>query len=239
MTLTRALAQKYFQAGAFGMSHTESQLQFFLGKTAMIPCGAWLKSEMLGKIPDGFELGCFNLPIPDPKRCQMDPSAMYMHVEPFFVFTRSPHPDVAMDFMRFMTSREMAGKFARMQDIPTVIRGANAGNLSKDLDDLVKLIENAKVSYGKVPDAEMHNVYGDMMYDVMANLELSPQQVAQKYELIMQGIRQQRTDPTHYDVNHRWKPAAFLGLLGLGAIWWIWRTARDIRIRSATRTVIP
>jgi raffinose/stachyose/melibiose transport system permease protein len=63
--------------------------------------------------------------------------------------------------------------------------------------------------------------------------------VAQKYEQIMQGVRQQRVDPLHYDVNHRWKPAVFLGLLGLGAIWWIWRTARDIRRRSASSTLLP
>jgi raffinose/stachyose/melibiose transport system permease protein len=194
---------------------------------------------MLGKIPDGFELGCFNLPIPAAGRSKIEPSAMYMHVEPFFVFTRSANPDVAMDFMRFMTSRDMAARFARMQDIPTVIRGANTGNLSKDLGDLVKLIDDAKMSYGKVPDAEMHQIYGDMMYDVIANTALSPEQVARKYELIMQGVRQQRTNPTHYDVNHRWKPAAFLGLLGLGAIWWVWRTARDIRRRSGTRTTVP
>src|SRR5688500_2140708 len=72
--LVRTLAVKYFQPGALGMSHTESQLQFFLGKTAMIPCGAWLKSEMLGKIPDGFELGCFNLPYV--KGTKEDPSTV-------------------------------------------------------------------------------------------------------------------------------------------------------------------
>ncbi|MEA2734996.1 MAG: N-acetylglucosamine transport system substrate-binding protein [Humisphaera sp.] len=239
ISLIRTLAQNYFQPGTFGMSHTESQLQFFLGKTAMIPCGAWLKSEMLGKIPDGFELGCFNLPTPPPAKSKADPSALYVQIEPFFVMARSPQPDIAMDFMRFMTSRTMASKFARMQDVPTAIRGANAGNLSKDLDECVALSEKAKISYGRVPDAEMQQVYADMMYDAMANTALAPKQVAQKYEQIMQGVRQQRVDPLHYDVNHRWKPAVFLGLLGLGAIWWIGRTARDIRRRSASSTLLP
>ena len=62
--VAQRLATQYFQNGCLGMSHTESQMQFFTGRAAMIPCGAWLKSEMLGKIPDGFELGCFNLPVP-------------------------------------------------------------------------------------------------------------------------------------------------------------------------------
>ena len=237
--LIRKLAQNYFQAGTFGMSHTESQLQFFLGHSAMIPCGAWLKSEMLGKIPDGFELGCFNMPIPPAARDQAEPSALYVQLEPFFIFTRSGHPEIAMDFMRFMTSRAMASRFARMQDVPTAIKGANAGNLSRDLDDCVALTERAKISYGRVPDIEMNQVYADMMYDAMATTELSPQQVAEKYEIIMAGVRQQRIDPTVYAVNHRWKPALFLGLLGLGAISWIWRTGRDIKRRAATRTIVP
>jgi hypothetical protein len=37
IALVRKLAQNYFQTGSFGMSHTESQLQFFLGHSAMIP----------------------------------------------------------------------------------------------------------------------------------------------------------------------------------------------------------
>src|SRR5205823_1416111 len=129
--LTRRLAFDYFQPGALGMSHTESQLQFFLGKTAMIPCGAWLKSEMLGKIPDEFELGCFNLPIPNNSKA--DPSTLRVAVEPFFVMSRSKHPEVGIDFLKFMTSRAQAGKFSRMQDIPTSIKGSNEGNLSGDL----------------------------------------------------------------------------------------------------------
>src|SRR5207247_636463 len=74
LELLRTLAQKYFQPGAFGMTHTVSQQSFFLGQTAMIPCGTWLKSEMLGKIPPDFELGCFNVPYT--RGTKADPSAV-------------------------------------------------------------------------------------------------------------------------------------------------------------------
>jgi ABC-type glycerol-3-phosphate transport system substrate-binding protein len=60
--LVQRTALQYFQPGAMGMSHTEAQLQFLLGRAAMVMCGSWLKSEMLGKIPAGFQLGAFNLP---------------------------------------------------------------------------------------------------------------------------------------------------------------------------------
>ncbi len=65
LSIMQRIHDQCFQDGAMGMSHTESQLQFFLGHTAMIGCGAWLKSEMLGKIPDGFQLGFFQYPRPD------------------------------------------------------------------------------------------------------------------------------------------------------------------------------
>src|SRR6185295_4490130 len=113
------LAKNYFQPGALGMSHTESQLQFFIGNAAMIPCGAWLKSEMIGKIPDGFELGCFNLPTVE--NAKEDASDLRIAAEPFFVMSHSKHPEIAVDFLRFMTSRKMAALFAKMQDVPTAI----------------------------------------------------------------------------------------------------------------------
>ena len=145
------------------MSHTEAQLQFFLGHTAMIPCGAWLKSEMTGKIPEGFELGCFNLPTVNPSEEHADPTAVAVYVEPMLVFRTTPERERAsVEFLRFMTSRKMAGLFARMQDLPVAIRGANEGNLSRDLDDLVKIVADAKSSFGIVASqgySEMNQQY--------------------------------------------------------------------------------
>ena len=45
--MTQELLEKgYFQDGALGMTHTESQLNFFK-VAAMIPCGTWLEAEMI------------------------------------------------------------------------------------------------------------------------------------------------------------------------------------------------
>ncbi|HYO11530.1 MAG TPA: extracellular solute-binding protein [Tepidisphaeraceae bacterium] len=237
--LTRTLAERYFQPGALGMSHTESQLQFFLGNAAMIPCGAWLKSEMLGKIPQGFELGCFNLPIVAGGKA--DPSAVRISAEPFIVFSKSKHPEACVDFLRFITSRQMAGLFARMQDVPTCVRGANEGNLSKDLDDLVKIVSAAKASYGAVPGggySEMLQVYADMMYDAIANpARLTPQQVADKYERRGEAVRTLRLYPEKVRVNHRIKPAVLLGLLALGLGYWLYQTVKSLA-RQRRRAMI-
>src|SRR5207244_13297110 len=98
-------------------------------------------------------------------------TAVNVHVGRCYVMSRSKHPGEAVDFLRFCTSRRMAGRFARMQDSPTAVRGTNAGNLSRDMDDLLKIIEAAKISYGTIPGEgypDMQQVYNDEMFHVIA-----------------------------------------------------------------------
>jgi raffinose/stachyose/melibiose transport system permease protein len=216
--LVRRLAKDYFQAGALGMSHTESQMQFFLGNTAMIPCGSWLISEMKGKIPGDFELGAFNIPIVEPTRG--DPTAVITAVEPFFIMSHSKHPREAVDFFRFMTSRKMAGRFAKLQDIATAVKGANEGNLSPAMEDLFRIVDAAKSSFGVIPGEgfpEMKQVDDDMTYRMIAGSE-SPEEVAKKWDQRAQEVRNRSKNPDHVIVNHIAKPVIFLGLLGIGAV---------------------
>lgn len=230
---------RYFQPGCLGMSHTESQLQFFLGNTAMIPCGAWLKSEMLGKIPAGFELGCFNLPIV--KGGKGDPTAINVQVEPFVIMSKSKHPELGVDFMRFMTSRKMAGLFARMQDTPVAIKGANQGNLSHDLDQLVDIVNKSKVSFGTVPGQgypEMAQVYTDQMYQAVRGVE-SPKQIATDLERKARDIRNAADHPDHVIINYKWQPVLLLSLLGLGLIYYLCMLGRRISRRSIKVTHSP
>src|SRR5207245_8487241 len=55
----------YFQDGANGMSHTESQMEFVSGRAAMIPCGTWLHSEMSKVMPPDFQMVYFRPPVLD------------------------------------------------------------------------------------------------------------------------------------------------------------------------------
>jgi len=236
ITNLRKLAQNYFQPGCMGMSHTESQLQFFLGKTAMIPCGSWLKSEMKGKIPDGFQLGAFNMPISSHGSI-VDPGTISIYVEPFFVMSHSRHPEVAVDFLRFMTSRKMAGMFARMQDIPTAIRGANEGNLSHDLDDLLKMVESSKTSYGQIPGEgypEMQQIFADELYKMVASFDVPPEQIAREVEKMGQDVKNRADHPEIVHYNHILEPVALLSLLAAGALIYVRRVRKDMR-RAARR----
>ena len=76
---------------------------------------------MDGKIPDGFRLGPLTC-LPFETKADASPDAIYTSSGYFFVL-KSAHPEVGVDFMRFMTSREMAGTFAQMRDVLVAVDG--------------------------------------------------------------------------------------------------------------------
>ena len=222
----------YFQRGALGMDHTGSQQQFFNGNAAMIPCGSWLKSEMLDNIPPGFELGCFNFPaVSNPVG---DPNAIAIGSNAYFVMRKSKHPEVAAEFLRFLTSREMAGIFSRMTDIPSAVRGASDGNLSADMDDLMAIVNRAQNTFGTLPGEgfpEMEQYAVDALAQVVGR-RAPPAQIAAHLESAALTVRSRAEKPDQITVNHVWKPAILLGLLALALVYWLWTTGRSLR-RSA------
>lgn len=211
--LVQKTAVNYFQPGCMGMSHTEAQMQFFLGKTAMIPCGSWLKSEMLGKIPEGFQLGAFNLP--RPRETKADPTAVTVGSNYYFVFTYSRHPEEAVDFLRFMTSREMAGLFSEMRDIVTAVRGASEGRTSPDQEDLLRIVNRARTAYGQPAGEgfpEMNQYWDDNRYGLLTGA-LTPAQAAANLEAGAEAVRAHAADPDAVTVRHIWQPLALLAIL--------------------------
>ena len=239
LRLVQRTGQDYFQPGALGMSHTESQLEFFLGHTAMVFCGSWLKSEMLGKIPDGFRLGAFNFPITEPTKA--DPNAINSGSGYFFVFKNSENPEIGVDFLRFMTSREMAGTFAEMRDILVAVDGAMEGRTTEDMQDLVEMAQRATTSYGTAPGEgfpEMDQPLNDVRFKIV-NEEITPAQAAKKLESAAAAVRNRGANPDRITVRHVWKPALLLGLLGLAMAFWLYTTFRQWREKQAGEVSRP
>lgn len=217
LTWTQTLATQYFQTGAMGMGHTEAQLQFFLGRASMIPCGSWLKSEMAGKIPNDFELGTFNLPAAPGGRG--DPNALQAFSGYFTVFKHSRHPNEAVAFLRYLTSRRVAAYFCKQNDIPVAIRGINESTLSPGLTDLAMLIKNSTSGYGEAPsDAlpAMAQHYNDVLLDTLMG-RLTPADGARRLEAASERERFAAANPDAVPRRHLAKPLIFLGLL-LGAV---------------------
>ncbi len=231
LNLTQRVALNYFQTGAMGMSHTESQLEFFLGHTAMIVCGSWLKSEMLGKIPDGFRLGSFNLPIVSTGKA--DPTAVYGGSGYYFAMKNSDHPREGIEFLRFMTSRRMSGLFCRMRDIPVSIAGVAEQNLSEDMQDLAAMMINARVTYGNAPGEDypaMTQYWTDARFKIISGEE-TPELVARELEDGAIVVRNQAMNPDEITIRHIWKPVLLIGLMGLAIIYWMATTIQRYRRR--------
>lgn len=230
------MAKEYFEPGAMGMSHTQSQTDFFEGRTAMVPCGAWLKSEMMGKIPEGFRLGTFNLPV---MPGSAEPDAVNVYGGFFFLFKDAKNPRVAMDFVRFLTSKRMAGTFSRMRDIPTATVGSQAGNLTADMDDLVAITNRSTCVYGESFNdtvAGMRQYWDNCQLDVLTGTR-TPEQIAKDMEAGAAQVRQLLAHPDHVTVRHVWKPAALLGILLLGGVYWVVSTVRAFRANRNRRAL--
>jgi raffinose/stachyose/melibiose transport system permease protein len=234
---TQRLATQYFQPGAMGMGHTDAQLQFFLGHCAMIPCGSWLKSEMTGKIPDGFELGTFNFPSPGAGRAKIDPSTLFASSGYYVIFARSPHAREAVDFLRFLTSRKIAAEFCRERDLPVAVRGVNESNLSGDLADLAAMIARSTASYGEAPGGArvegfelMFQEWNDVLLELL-NGRISPEDAAKQLEQRAARVRQLAMDPAAAPVRHVVKPILLLGSLAAASACGIFASMRRRRTR--------
>ena len=211
LRLVQKIGSQYFQRGAMGMSHTEAQRQFFIGKAAMVPCGSWLKSEMKGKIPKDFRLGTFNFPaMPGGKG---DPTAINVGSGFFFVMKRSREPRQAVDFLRFITSRERAAEFWQ-RDIPVAVKGVSEENLADDLRDLGEMIKASRTSYGSgryLKDMQQH--WSDACFSLLRSDPKTPEQIAADLEAQAAGIRSRWSNPDSMTRRHFWKPVALLALL--------------------------
>lgn len=241
LSLVQRTARDYFQPGALGMSHTEAQLEFFLGQTAMVFCGSWLKSEMMGKIPDGFRLGAFNLPSVRDGAADASPDAIYTSSGYFFVLKNSAQPEVGVDFMRFMTSREMAGTFAQMRDVLVAVDGSMEGRLSEDLSDLVSLAQRATTTYGSAPGEgfpEMEQFLNDVRFKII-NGQSTPKEGAVELESAAAMVRNRAADPDQITVRHVWKPMLLLGLLALAIGYWLFTTVRQWQQRREGAVTHP
>lgn len=141
----------YFQKGHLGMSHTASQMQVLLHKAAIIGCGSWLESEMSKQMPPGVQLKMMKVPA-FPKG-QAEYLSQQVDGDPATVWIipkKSDHPDIAIDFLKFMTSPEMVKK--TIQEIEKgaaylPFKGSKQWITSKAVLSAAEAVEEAEVLY--------------------------------------------------------------------------------------------
>lgn len=141
----RELVDKgYFEEGFMGMSHTEAQMEFVRGKTSMVACGTWLKSEMSNVLPKDFRMSCFGYPAVEGG--SGDPTAVQVGCAFWCIPKDAKHPELGADFLKFLTSLENAKRFVKEKEALLPIIGADE-SLPEELAGAVSLVNKAKFTW--------------------------------------------------------------------------------------------
>jgi len=179
----------YLQEGAVGMSHTESQTEFVLGKAAMIPCGTWLESEMKNVMPPGTKI-TFTLP-PVVAGGKGDPSALIIGIEPWMVPTEAKNPEAAIALYKYMTSLDVAQRFVREKGTLMSIKGANDTKLPNSLVNASKAFKESKDVYSFISKQWYPSLSKECegALTALLNKQITPQEVCNRVEAAAEKIR--------------------------------------------------
>jgi raffinose/stachyose/melibiose transport system permease protein len=221
------IATRHLIKGWEGMNHTAAQLAFIEGRAAMTVSASWFVNEMRGKLPADFELGAMNFPvfadgITDPATLQTQ-SAYY------FLFANGDpaRERAAVDFFRYLTSRAVAGRFARTVDSPVALRAVRPGDYSPAMRDTATLIARSPASFDAAPPASaaqlafINQAMTDARYRLMTG-RITPREFGERLEAAAASERARRADPDRVETRHGL--AAGLLLLVLSALtgWIVW-----------------
>lgn len=119
----------YFQKGATGMNHTQSQTEFVNGRAAMIPCGSWLYSEMLSTAPKGSEMAFLHVPML--AGGVGDKSAVGIKIEPWMVPAKAKNVKGGIELFKYMTQPEQVNEFATEKGALMALKGVDVSKLPK------------------------------------------------------------------------------------------------------------
>jgi N-acetylglucosamine transport system substrate-binding protein len=187
----------FFQDGAVGLSHTESQTEFLHNHAAMIPCGTWLYTEMQKVIPPGAKMQ-FMQP-PAVSGGAGDGSAVLIDIEPWMVPAAAKQPNLAVAFYKYMTSLPEAKKFVEEKGSLTSIKGSDDVKLPETLVEPSKAYKAAKlvwcfmnVQWYKKMETEVENALTSML-----NAQITPEQFCDRAEKAAEAVRQDSTITKH------------------------------------------
>ena len=119
---------RYMSPGWSQLNREDAMLQFLQGRAAMLTTGTWDAGGIMKQAD--FPVGAFKMPVfrpGDPKygADMLGPvsEATTLAGVPFGLTRISRHPQRAIDFLRFLTSRKSNAKFSRLSTWLPVIKG--------------------------------------------------------------------------------------------------------------------
>ncbi|MFS8578423.1 MAG: ABC transporter substrate-binding protein [Novibacillus thermophilus] len=96
--------------GFAAINHTQSQMNFLLGKNAFIPVGFWLPNEMANDKPEDFVYGFIPSPMQDPG----EPYRIVPDLRPLAIAEQAENPEAAKAFVEFAFNRDYAVRFSEL-----------------------------------------------------------------------------------------------------------------------------
>lgn len=119
---------RFFQPGFLQATRDESMFLFLQERALMIMSGSWEYQAIAGQA--GFPIGAFRLPEPEAGHPRFGRFVLGPTSEAgtsmrgaFAVTKQSRHPEIAIDFLQFLTSKAAHAKFARQSGWLPVVRG--------------------------------------------------------------------------------------------------------------------
>ncbi len=119
---------RYFQPGFLQAERDAAVFYFLQGRTLMMPSGSWDYSSMVEQAD--FDLGVFPVPVPTRDHPEFGsgmygpPSEANTSMRGAFALTKqSPHPEQAIDFLRYLTSQAAHQRFSDLSGWLPAVQG--------------------------------------------------------------------------------------------------------------------
>lgn len=118
---------RFMQPGFLSVGREDALLYFAQGRALMIATGSWDGSSLRGQVP--FEIGAFKIPLPAPAHPVYGEFTYGQSSEAgietgltFGITTESPNQEIALDFLRFMSSKKSNANFVKLSGwLPAVV----------------------------------------------------------------------------------------------------------------------
>lgn len=170
--------------GFAAINHTQSQMNFLLGKNAFIPVGFWLPNEMAKDKPEDFEYGF----IPSPMQAPGEPYRIVPDLRPLAIAEKAENPEAAKAFVEFAFNREYAVKFSELTGAMinlTAVDLSSNENVPQYLKTANELINDPeKVQINRLPhpmSADLEKPISDALVALMTG-SINAEQFTQKAE---------------------------------------------------------
>ncbi len=147
---------------------------------------------MKNAIPPGFEMACF--PVPRVEGGQGDPNAVYAGGgENFVAFADAKHPREALDFLKYMVSKESARSYIQQLDTLSPVQGSAQGlKLSSGLQSAVDVLSKSTRLYSdRISGLYLEfakNAEPDLLADLLSG-KITPEQFGARLESAIDQVR--------------------------------------------------